>query len=300
MTEKHIEQLQELQNLGRGVYSNQNPRAILADLLERSVRHHYIEAVSFLLDSGGCPNGAPNQEIDLLTNALLDRSANFEMAELLLSKGADVNHKNELGRTPLHAMVIEDRFESCKWLVLNGADTNAQNDKKETPLMVLFDCFFETRNNAEKIFHLLIEAGTNLMMKNQWGDTALHLVATKGSAKYIKMLVKAGMDPNITTIGAGTPLHQAAKFNCMEAAQALIDAGADVNRCVLPAEQPVLDAIKNNQEELAWELRSQGVEAAGDFMTPYEFLDGYTPLDLAKKHSNQEIIELLKKHGAKK
>jgi len=57
-----------------------------------------------------------------------------EIAELLISKGADVNAKTTDGDSVLHIAIINKRIEMIKLLLENGADINAKNHKNETPL----------------------------------------------------------------------------------------------------------------------------------------------------------------------
>ncbi|RJR08340.1 ankyrin repeat domain-containing protein [Candidatus Parcubacteria bacterium] len=58
-----------------------------------------------------------------------------EIAELLISKGADVNARDEEGGTPLHAAVSLDvSKEFVELLISNGADVNARTNDGLTPL----------------------------------------------------------------------------------------------------------------------------------------------------------------------
>jgi ankyrin repeat protein len=52
----------------------------------------------------------------------------------LLEKGADLNHQNGNGNTPLHVAVLENKSDIVKFLLEKGAETNIKNKKEETPL----------------------------------------------------------------------------------------------------------------------------------------------------------------------
>jgi len=49
-----------------------------------------------------------------------------EVVEILVSGGADVNVKDEFGRTPLHRAVVAGNVEIVKLLVSKGADVNSK------------------------------------------------------------------------------------------------------------------------------------------------------------------------------
>jgi len=51
-----------------------------------------------------------------------------EIAELLITKGADVNAKGEWDRTPLHAAATNGKKEVAELLIAKGADVNAKSD----------------------------------------------------------------------------------------------------------------------------------------------------------------------------
>ncbi|MDB4808156.1 ankyrin repeat domain-containing protein [Verrucomicrobia bacterium] len=75
---------------------------------------------------GGMTGGAP-----LHYAAMFGRK---EIAELLIAKGADVNAKDEAGRTPLYEAAWQGRGEIAELLIAKGADVNAKNEDGKTPL----------------------------------------------------------------------------------------------------------------------------------------------------------------------
>jgi ankyrin repeat protein len=111
--------------------------------------------------------------------------------------------------------------------------------------------------------HLVEGVDVNAKFKDGW--TPLHMAAEEGHREIVDLLIAKGADINATAgAGAGvgwTPLHEAAEEGHKKVVGLLILKGADIN-------------VKNG--------------------------DGRTPLDLAIKHKNAEIADILRKHGGKK
>lgn len=65
------------------------------------------------------------------------RAGDTNIAELLLSHGADVNVRDGDGQTPLHFAVQQGQLQAVEWLLKHGAEFNARDAKGKTPLGLL-------------------------------------------------------------------------------------------------------------------------------------------------------------------
>ena len=61
-------------------------------------------------------------------------SGNIEAVKQYLDDGADVNTKDEVGRTPLHVAARKGHKEIAKLLIAEGADVNTKDENSLTPL----------------------------------------------------------------------------------------------------------------------------------------------------------------------
>ncbi|CAI0394335.1 unnamed protein product, partial [Linum tenue] len=98
----------------------------------------------------------------------------LEIAELLISHGAKINSKDKacnsdliVGCTPLHRAASTGRAELCELLVEEGAEVDAVDGVGQTPLMNAVIC-----ENKEVAF-LLIRHGADVDVEDKEGYTVL-------------------------------------------------------------------------------------------------------------------------------
>ena len=106
---------------------------------------------------------------------------------------------------------------------------------------------------------LLLVAGADPNISDNFGNTPLHKAADKHNADLTRLLLAFGADPNISDNFGNTPLHRAAQFGTPAVVLQMLDACADP-------------------------------EAVG--------FAGWTPLHCAVYERNAAAVELLLQHGA--
>jgi hypothetical protein len=130
----------------------------------------------------------------------------------------------------------------------------------------------------------LISAGANVRARNRRGAEPLHAAAAgmPGSPNWdphaqavtIACLIAAGADPNARDQGGATPLHKAVRTRCAGAVKALIGGGAD------PGHKTERGSTALRLAEVSSGRGGSGSPAA--------------------KAEQQEIMQLLESHGAKR
>jgi ankyrin repeat protein len=85
---------------------------------------------------------------------------------LLLELGAQINETNKFGDTALHDCVALGNVEMTELLLSKGADPNKANAQGNTSLHIAFES-----EVSEKMFQILVNAGGNLRLKNNYGIT---------------------------------------------------------------------------------------------------------------------------------
>jgi len=81
--------------------------------------------------------------------------------ERAISEGADVDERDEAGRTALHVAAKECRLFAVMLLVAKGADPNARDDEKRTPLHLAADGDSRKEGERFQIVKLLIAEGAD-------------------------------------------------------------------------------------------------------------------------------------------
>ncbi|MDR2372349.1 MAG: ankyrin repeat domain-containing protein, partial [Puniceicoccales bacterium] len=146
----------------------------------------------------------------------------LEAVRIFLNNGADVNRGNAFGVTPLHVAMYSDnlnRFEIAELLLKKGANPNAKNNDGHTPLMILVDRISELTeryyrfvmqqdptfdpsseiDRCSKIPELLINHDANTDIQDNQGNTALLRAISfrYPSFELVRNIIKLGADVNI-------------------------------------------------------------------------------------------------------
>jgi len=264
------------------------------------------EAAELLLAKGADVNAKGGWDYTPLYYAVY--SGSKDMVELLLSKGADVNAKNKWGRTPIDLAMNRGRKEIAKLLLSKSGDVSLHTS-----------AYIGDLQRVEKFID---DDGASVDAKDQKGQTALHYAAKAGQIAVAKLLIANGADVNA---GEWTPLQEAAYYS-KEMVELLLAKGADINTGKWTALHSALDAARFDIVEL---LLAKGADANirdGKGRTPLHIAtwyaagknpkivelllskgadinakdnNGKTALSYATENGHTEIVELLRKHGAK-
>jgi ankyrin repeat protein len=110
----------------------------------------------------------------------------------LLEKGANVNARDDKGRTALLWVApARDNPEMVKFLIAKGAEVNAADNAGETALMIA------ASQSNPGIVTALLEAGAEVNAQNKVGGTALMAAAFRGNVEEIKILLGNNADRKI-------------------------------------------------------------------------------------------------------
>ncbi len=102
-----------------------------------------IEVVKFLLQKGADPNIASANSFHVAPIHSACAISNYELVDLLIKNGANINAKQAHGVTPLHSAAHNGQTKIAKLLIENGAEINVKTDNGQTPLAMAEEKDFE-------------------------------------------------------------------------------------------------------------------------------------------------------------
>jgi hypothetical protein len=174
----------------------------------------------------------------LIIAASMNGSA--EVVELLLTRGANVNHADSTGVTPSIAAASVDDAASLGILLDRGADPDARAAVPQSATALMGAAF---NGNLEGVRLLLarkpdlhaVSAERAAPVKNGFVQfakvTALHMAVSGGNPEIVRLLLEAGVPPDPRDLRGMTPLMWATGTDRPSGriVRLLIDAGADAS-----------------------------------------------------------------------
>lgn len=108
----------------------------------------------------------------------------FEMANYLISRGANVSARNDTGITPLHLAAYPEMVEL---LVRHGADLEAREAGGRTPLHIITE-----HPEGIDVMEQLLEFGAMVNAKDGSGQTALDIAHAREEQDKVELLLASG------------------------------------------------------------------------------------------------------------
>ncbi len=168
-----------------------NPVAIMFEAAKRGD----VAGVAQALDSGIKPDAPYDVERTAMDWAVL--WGQFEVVDLLLKRGADVNHQHPSdGQHPLHALAswgvqgsnsAKVGAEHIQMIIERGANPNVAMKDGSTPLMIA-----AKEGSVGPILEALLKGGAEINARNAAGLTALAVARKYGRAEMIEFLQSRG------------------------------------------------------------------------------------------------------------
>ncbi|KKP03521.1 hypothetical protein THAR02_04384 [Trichoderma harzianum] len=149
-------------------------------------------------------------------------NGNTDMAISLLNQGANIEATQEDGSTALHIVVFHGKTDMVKFLLQHGANVNAKTYDYQTPFGI---AIWDGKLNIAK---LLLSQGANIEATQNDGCTMLHVMAAYGRADMVKFLLNLGANIEAKTNVGSTPFGLAIRNGKAAVGKLLLNRGADI------------------------------------------------------------------------
>ena len=178
-----------------------------------------VPVTQALLQAGADPNARDRDGCAPLDTALW---RDMRVTDLLLAYGADPDAADADGSTPLHRAARNDAVLAAKTLLEAGANPSPHEARRSTPL------HYAVGHGNVGFVQALLNAGADINARGSGGYTPLHLVALHWSSpEMVETLLAGAPDPNVRDDNGDTALHIAAGLAHDTVVKALILGGAD-------------------------------------------------------------------------
>ncbi|KAJ5088075.1 hypothetical protein N7456_011691 [Penicillium angulare] len=147
--------------------------------------------------------GATHFELDDRGQTPLFFCSSPRVAKVLLSNGADINHKDQLGFTPVHAAINKGAIELLQELINAGAELKYVADDIGSPL----HCAVKKRSLL--MVEMLLKAGMDVDVRDANNRTPLLDAMDTGRSDLVSILFESGADPFVMDKNGSSPFHMA-------------------------------------------------------------------------------------------
>ncbi|MCW5837136.1 MAG: ankyrin repeat domain-containing protein, partial [Labilithrix sp.] len=188
-------------------------------------------------------------------------------------------------RTALHDAVLSGSADTVSALLRAGADANKADAFGQTPLHLL-----ATKDplSTAALASVLLWSGADPSRADARGFTALHAAAATDDLPLVRALVLRAPLVEAKTPGGETALDVALRYARDRAAEALLKVGATPTR--EGAWPPLHEAARTDALERAASLLASGVDA-------HRRANGKTALEIAQEHGCARVEALLRERA---
>ncbi|SDL60770.1 Ankyrin repeat [Maridesulfovibrio ferrireducens] len=226
----------------------------------------------------------------------------LETLKFLHEHGAKINIADNHGSSVLVTTFLHKNREVLDYLFANGADINHVNHSGITPLMDAILLLGD--DNAKTVFNFIQNFLTlnpkldlQKIVNNNGGCAALHLTARFGFVDCANLLLKNGASINLKSLDTGrTPLHVAASANHIDMAKCLIEHNAKLELVDKTGSTPLIVAVIHSDADMVRVLVNAGADintksTANILVTP--LIKAASNPDPFKHKANLAIIKAL-------
>ena len=189
------------------------------------------------------------------------RQGDIEQVRTLMEKNPDLVNKRQGSRYPLQIAALFRKKDIAELLLSKGADVNRfAKDASEFAPLEFTPVTEAIRNNDLEMIRMFVEYGADLHKTTSLGESYLHFAAFHNRTELAEYFIDLGMNVNITKNGNLTPLHIATVTGNIEVAELIIEKGADLDAVSTDGGTPLHFALAAGHQDVAELLKSKGAK----------------------------------------
>ncbi|KAI5843135.1 ankyrin repeat-containing domain protein [Morchella snyderi] len=221
--------------------------------------------------------------------ALAIKDCNSEMVEMILDRGAGVNHLFAESPTALQTAIRINNVAIVQILLDRGADVNLCSHSTPTiPLIMAV----QAKNEA--MVKMILDRGADINHVFLYGPTALQVAIGTEEVAIVQILLDRGADVNLWSHSTSTmPLVIAVQAKNEAMVEMILGQGARAHGGLKGVSEALLVAIEADCSAIVKMLLDQGAE-----VNPRSQFTSITPLALAVKANNEAMVEMILDRGA--
>ncbi|XP_050431900.1 ankyrin repeat domain-containing protein 27-like [Adelges cooleyi] len=229
------------------------------------------------------------------------------IVELLLQYGSDINALDNFLRTPAHYAALRGQQNALLFLLHKKASMSGDNEGN-TPLHLCCSNGQESCVKALLYFMEFSDSTLDINIQNNQGNTPLHLCFKWGYSNLVDILLEQTADPLVCNRRGQTCFDCAHNFKMVEQFSAYKKKSIERVRkrsIEVTQQQRVIDkiltAISDGDIRLAQYYL--GIDNENQCTKRCVYVNcannkGYTPLHVAAMHGQNDIVNMLIKHGS--
>lgn len=201
--------------------------------------------------------GGRTSPLHLIWRSKISYEQKVEIADMLLSLGADINRLDYHGFTPFQYALTRGRFDAIDWFTTHGIDVNVYEGK------------------PEPVLHCTI---TTMDWLQFFGDRSIPYITEKQVIEGMRKLLAHGAPTNSRDGRGRTPLHAAAYLCLPEVCRFLVQHGADVEASAEHNILPLHLAVnKNHSCSCSDTTRGEVLDCLLPLMSPSALSSAHKP-----------------------
>ena len=207
-----------------------------------------------------------------------------EILIILLENGAEISPKSapkDREWTPIHYAAKAGHLDVVKILISNRANKEVKTSFGLTPLLVGAE--FGHTAIVQFLLEERVEKNVKTIPDNHCMN-ALHYAAVGGFKDVVELFLKAGIDKELKTTNGATALHFAVSGGHVDVIETLLKSGSNSND------------LTSLGRDILYLAASKGHKAAVSLLLKWGIGDLDEAYEITKKHSNQEIVNEIKRY----